>query len=306
MIAVALAIAASVAAGVAAERRWGDGARTAMDACMTVLLWAVLPFISFFTIARLDFGAGVGGGIGLAYAGAGVCALVAYLAATRVLHLSRPATGALVVACVISNTGFLGIPLATAWLGREALAPAVAYDMLVNGPLLFVFAFAVAAAFGTAAGETPRERLRAFFVRNPPLLAVLAALVAPASLSPDVLYDAAAVLALAILPVGFFVVGVTLASEAEEGALTFPPPFTAPVAVTVGVRLVVGPAVMLALSAAIVRVPDAYLLQAAMPTGVTALVAAHAYGLDLRLASAALAWTTSVVVAVALVGGLVV
>ena len=306
MIAIVLAVVASVAAGVGAERRWGDGAQSAMAACMTFLLWVVVPFICFFTIVRLDFDAGVGGGLGLAYVSAAICALVAYAVATRVLRLGRPATGALVVMAVISNTGFLGIPLCTALLGREALGPAVAYDTLVNGPLVLVFAFAVGAALGTRAGETRGQRVRAFFVRNPPLLAVLAALVAPEAASPDVLYDAAAVLAFAVLPLGFFAMGVTLAAEAEEGVLAFPPPFTAPVAATIGVRLVVSPLVMLALSAAIVTVPDAYLIQAAMPSGVMGLVAAHTYGLDLRVASAAMAWTTTLAVAVALVAGIVV
>ena len=305
MIAIALVVAASVAVGVAAERRWGAAAQSAMAACMTFLLWVVVPFISFFTIARLEFDAGVGGGLGLAYASAAICAVLAYTVATRVLHLRRPATGALVVVAVISNTGFLGIPLCTALLGREALGPAVAYDTMVNGPLVLTFAFAVGAAFGTRAGETRRERVRAFFVRNPPLLAVAAALVAPDAASPDVLYDAAAVLAFAVLPVGFFAVGVTLAAEAEEGVLPFPPPFTAPVAAALGIRLVVSPLAMLALSAAIVAVPATYLIQAAMPAGVMGLVAAHTYGLDLRLASAALAWTTTVAVVVALAAGIV-
>ena len=38
-----------------------------------------------------------------------------------------------------------------------------------------------------------------------------------------------------------------------------------------------------------------------MPSGINSLVVAHAYGLDLRLTSAALAWSTSIVIAVALV-----
>jgi predicted permease len=36
-----------------------------------------------------------------------------------------------------------------------------------------------------------------------------------------------------------------------------------------------------------------------MPSGVNALVVAHAYGLDLRLLASAIAWSTAVVVAAA-------
>ena len=304
MIAVALAIVAATAVGVAAERRWGERTQAATRITIGVLLWAVLPFIGFFTIARLELDAGVGGGLGLAYGVAAVAGGLAWLAGRR-LGLSRPALGALVVACIVSNTGYLGIPLCAALLGTDALAPAVAYDVLVNTPLFLTAGFAIGAALGTKAGQTPRERLRSFAVRNPPLLAVLAALVAPDALAPDVLHDIAEVLVFVVLPVGFFVVGVTLAAEAEEGSLAFPPPFTPPVAVALAVRLLVAPALMVGLSAVTFRVPHAYFVEAAMPTGVNALVVSHAYGLDLKVASAALAWTTAVAVVVAVVAGLV-
>jgi predicted permease len=42
-------------------------------------------------------------------------------------------------------------------------------------------------------------------------------------------------------------------------------------------------------------------VQAAMPSGINSLVIAHAYGLDLKITSSALAWTTTVVIAGALV-----
>ena len=126
------------------------------------------------------------------------------------------------------------------------------------------------------------------------------ALVAPDALAPDVLVDAATVVVYALLPVGFFVLGVNLAAEAEEGTLPFPPPFDASVGTALGLRLLAAPALMLAFSAAIVRLPDAYLVQAAMPSGINSLMVAHAYGLDLRLTSAAVAWSTAAVVAVAL------
>ena len=38
-----------------------------------------------------------------------------------------------------------------------------------------------------------------------------------------------------------------------------------------------------------------------MPAGINGLVVAHVYGLDLRLTSAALAWSTGIVIAAALV-----
>ena len=91
-------------------------------------------------------------------------------------------------------------------------------------------------------------------------------------------------------------VGLTLGGEAEEGVLRFPPALTAPVAVAIGLRLVVAPLLMLALAALIGGVPDAYLLQAATPAAVSSVVVAHAFGLDLKLTASAVAWTTMIVV----------
>jgi predicted permease len=305
VIFVVVAIVAATAVGVASERRWGEGAQRVTRHVITVLLWTVLPFICFFTIARLELDAGVGAGLGLAYLMSAIVGLLAWLAGVR-MRLAAPALGALIVSCLISNTGYLGIPLCAALFGSDAIGPAVAYDVLVNTTLFLTVGFAIGAGMGTRGGATGRERLRAFFVRNPPLLAVVAALVAPDALAPDVLHDAAEVLAFVVLPVGFFIVGVTLATEAGEGAMAFPPPFTRPVAVTLALRLAVAPGLMLAFSALTVDVPDAYFVEAAMPTGVNALVIGHAYGLDLRLTSAALAWTTAVAVVAATALGLIV
>jgi len=165
--------------------------------------------------------------------------------------------------------------------------------------MLLVVGFGTGAMFGTRAGATRRERLRAFVVRNPPLLAVLLGLVAPASLAPAVLVDVARVLAVALIVPGFFALGVHLMHERDDGVLAFPPPVTAPVAAALGLRLVVAPLLVLSASALLIELPDAYLLQTAMPSAVNTLVVAHAYGLDLRLTAAAVAWSTTIVAVVA-------
>ena len=296
MIAVALAIAAFTAVGVVAERRFGERARAASRASIAVLLWTVLPFVTFFTIARLELDAGVGAGLGLAYLELAVVGVLAYVAGTRLLRLRRHQTGALIVVVILANTGYLGVPLTAALLGTDELAEAIAFDAVVSGPMFVAFAFAIGAAFGTTAGDTAGERARAFVLRNPPLLAVAAGLVAPDALAPDVLVDAAEVLVFAVVPVGFFILGVNLATEGAEGQLAFPPPFSAPVATVLVLRVVVAPGLMVGLAAATVDVPDAYLVQAAMPSGINSLVVAHTYGLDLKLTASAVAWTTTVVV----------
>jgi predicted permease len=299
VILVALAIVASTWVGVAAERRFGARAQAWSKRSIDVILWTLLPFITFFTLVKLELDAGVAAGLGLAYVELAAVGLLAYLVATRLLHLQRHQTGALMVVVVLANTGYLGVPLCVALLGGDELGPAIAFDTVVSGPMFYGVGFAIGAAFGLTAGDTAGERVRSF-LRNPPLAAVVAGLLAPDALAPDVLVGAAEVLVFAVLPVGFFILGVNLAAEAEEGATAFPPPFTKPVAAALGLRLLIAPALMLALSAAIVDVPDSYLVQAAMPSGINSLVIAHAYGLDLKVTANALAWTTGVVVAAGL------
>jgi predicted permease len=224
--------------------------------------------------------------------------VAAWLIGARLLRLSRPATGALIVSAGLANTGYLGLPFNAATLGFSALPEAVAYDVLVSGVALVTVGFSVGAAFGTEPSHRG-GRLRAFFVRNPALWATVAGLLAPDVLAPGPAVDASRVLVVATVPIGFFAVGVALAGEAA-GADGRRRLFGlgGPVAAATGLKLLVTPAVVIGLSALLIRVPDAYLLQAAMPTGVNTLVIAHAYGLDRRIAAGAIACTTTVVVAV--------
>ncbi len=296
MPALALAIAASVAAGVWAERRYGAGALALTRRILDAMLYAALPFIVFFVLARAELTAGAGIGLLLGYVSLAVVGLIAYGLATRVLELPAPTAAMVVIAAIMGNTGFLGAPVIATLLGHDELGAAITYDALVSGPMFFVVAFAVAAAF-TTRSETAGARLRTYVLRNPPLIAVAAALIAPDALAPDVLVDIARALLIALAPVGFFVVGVQLAHE----RIGFPPPLSAPLGIVVGLRMAVAPLLLLGLAAATaVDVPDAYLLQAAMPVGINTLVVAHAYDLDRGLAAAALAWSTALAVAGAL------
>ena len=300
MAVVALAIVAFTGAGVAVERRWRERAGALSRRLIDLMVWVVMPPIVFLVIARLHLGGGVGIGLLLGYLELAVVGGAAYLLGSRVLRLARPSVGSLVCVTILANTGYLGIPLNAALLGRDAVAPAIAWDTVVSNVVLYTAAYAVGAALGTTAGQTPRERARAFLTRNPVLIAAVAGLLAPGVLAPTPLVHAAELASFALLPLGFFILGINLMHESEDGTLRFPPPFTAPVATAVGLRLLAAPALLLALSRLTTQVPDAYVVQAAMASGINSLVVAHLYGLDLPLAADAIAWSTAIVVAAAL------
>ncbi len=306
MIAIVATVILATAAGVAAERRYGERAGGAARKALMFTLYVVLPPAVFFNLARADLDADVGIGVLAAYAALAGAVGLAWIVASRLLQLSRPQVGSVLCCILVANTGYLGYPLVAAVLGVDALSEAVVYDILVSAPALLIGAFTVGAAFGTTAGEGPGARVRSFFTRNPALYAAIAAFLAPDSLAPTVLVDISRIAIVAILPIGFFAVGVALAEEAEEGALPFPPRVDAPVATAVAVRLVVAPALLYLIAIPLIDLPDPYLLLAAMPCGINALIVTHAYGLDLRITASAIAWSTAIAVLAATVMPLIV
>jgi predicted permease len=306
VIFIALAIAASIAVGVEAERRAGARAGVWARRILLFLLYVVMPIVAFFNMARLEISADLGVGIVLGWIALALAALVGWLIARRLLHLPAPSAGVLAIVGLQANTGLMGLAVVGALLGFEHLSEGVVYDALVQQPVFFIGSFAIAAATGTKAGETVRQRIRAFFVRNPPLAAVLLGAVAPDALAPDLLVDAARVLVLTVPVLGFFAVGVTLAEEADDGAMKFPPPLTPPIGAAIVLRLLVAPALLLALAAPLIDVPAAFLLMATMPAGLHIVVLAHVYGLDVPFAAGAIVWTTMISVPILLVASVIV
>jgi predicted permease len=298
MAAIVAAIVVSTAAGVWAEHRYGHRAVGGSRQALVFVLWFVLPPVTFLNLAHadldLDASIGIAGGlVSIALLGA-----VAWFVATRVLHLRRASAGALISAVIVVNSGYLGFAVVAALIDFDSLGEAVAYDIIVSGPALLIGAFGVGAAFGDHAGEGVGDRVRAFFTRNPPLYAAVLGVLAPASLAPEALVDISRVIVIAILPLGFFAVGVTLAESAEEGEASFPPPLDAPVASAVALRLIGGPLLLAALTVPFIDIPDTYLLLAAMPCGLNTMIVGHAYGLDMRIAAGAITWSTAIAVVV--------
>jgi predicted permease len=297
---IVVAIVLSVAVGVEAERRRPQAAALAARRALTLMLYGLVPPVIFFNLAATEVDVEHGLGLVFGLLAMALAATLVWWVGSRVLRLARHRTGAVVSAVLCVNSGYLGYPLIVALLGRDELATAVLYDISVSGPSLLLGAFAVGAAFGTKAGETVGDRVRAFFTRNPPLYAAIAALLAPDALAPAALVDASQVLLVAILPLGFFAVGATLAENAEHGELPLPPPLTRPVALVLAGRLLLVPALLLLFATPTIDLPLPYLMQAAMPCGLNSMVVAHAYGLDMEITAEAVVWSTAIVVAVAL------
>lgn len=294
------AIAISGSAGVAAERRWPAVAVGWARRLLVLSLYTLLPFVVFFNLARTHINADEAGGLVIGWVAILASAGLAWLAGGRLLRLARPSTGSLITGTLIPNSGYLGYPLVASLLGFHALGEAVVYDISVSGPSLLLLGFGTGAAFGTKVGEGFRERLIAFFTRNPPLYAAIAGLLVPNSFAPDVLVDISRGFVVALLPIGFFAVGAVLAEEVEEKRVDLGSPFDPPVTAAILLRLAIAPGLLLLLSLPFIDLPGPYLLLAAMPCGINTLLVAHVYGLDAKLAAQAVAWTTLIAVICAL------
>jgi hypothetical protein len=295
-----VAIAISGAAGVAAERRWPQTAVSWARRLLVISLYTMLPFVVFFNLARTHIDTDEGGGLVIGWVALLATTGIAWLVGSRILRLERPATGTLITGTLIANTGYLGYPLCASLLGFDSLGEAVVYDVAVSSPALLLLGFGTGAAFGTKVGEGFRERLVAFFTRNPPLYAAIAGLLVPNSLAPDVLVDISRGFVVALLPIGFFAVGAVLAEEVEGRRIQLGSPFDPPITAAILLRLAIAPGLLLLLSLPFIDLPGPYLLLAAMPCGINTLVVAHVYGLDSKLAAQAVAWTTAIAVVAAL------
>jgi predicted permease len=299
VILVVIAVLLATAAGVIAEHRSSLAERAARFA-LGAMLYALVPFVSYVSFAHLTLSLGAGVGLGLAYVGLALAGLLAFVLGRR-LGLARPSLGALVCTVILANTGYLGLPMSVVLLGSHALGHAVAYDQVVSGPLVFTVGFAVGAAFGSRGRSSVRGRVMGFLTRNPPLAAALAGLLVPRAWAPHVLVLAAHDVVDGLLVLGFFAVGVFLSSErrADRAPLLERP--DARVGLAMLLRFVVNPLLLLLVGLAGVGIPSAYLLQAAMPSGINSLIVGHAFGLDQRLIATIIVWSTALVLVVAAV-----
>jgi predicted permease len=299
MILILAIMAVFGALGALYAARRPDGSEQLAKRLMDFVLWVVIPPVLFFNLAHYQFTVDTGKALALSWAGNLLLLGTAFTVAGR-LSLTRPQIGAFVCCAVMGNTAYLGYAFSAAALGPAQLETAIIFDIVVVLPSLIFIAFSVGAAFGTHA-DTPRERFRSFFTRNPLIYTAALALVVPDSFSPDWARELTHWLVYAILPTGFFALGIVVRHESELDKLRFPPRMTAPVAAASALKLAFLPLLLLAMNLWVTPIPKAYVLQAMMPTGLNNLLLANNYGLDRRLTASVIVWTTLVIAAVGLV-----
>ena len=295
MLWILLAIVGSVSAGIYGEHRWPEKAGTGSRRGLLLILYFVLPPIVFFNLVHVEISFGGGAGIAAGILTSICVGLLAWVFAVPVLKLDRPVAGAVIVSSILANTSYLGYPMVYTLMGGKALTNAVLFDVVVSYLTLMIGAFGVGAAFGTKAGEGFRQRLKAFFLKNPILVAAILALLAPTSFAPEIAVDISRILVLIPLVVGFFAVGAILTEEVRDGVMKVPPRPHKPLGAVILCRLAAAPALLMLFTLPFSGVPSSYYLLAVMPTGLNSVIVGHAYGLDLRTAAEAIVYTTTIV-----------
>jgi predicted permease len=296
VLAIVLTVILATAVGAAVERRDNARAHTARLVVMQAMLWVLVPFVAYVNIARAQLSLDATLSIAIAAASIVVAGAIMWRLARGPFALPDATTGAAIVTTIQANTAYFGLPLIAALFSRAELSQAVVYDGLVSLPIFVLGSFSVGARLGRASEAGLAEQLRTAVLRNPVLFAVVAGLLVPEAWAPEALVTPSHVAVYALLPLGFFVVGVTLGDETQDGTLRIPPPLTPPIAAVVLLRMAFVPLVLLVVGLTLIDVPAPFYVMGAMPVGVNTVLVGHATGLDLRLTSAAIAWSTVVAI----------
>lgn len=209
-----------------------------------------LPAMLFQALSQRAFAEIINGGYLAAYALGSLAALGSAIAIGRYL-LRRDVQGSVIVGmgCALSNSAFIGLPVALEVVGPLATV-AMALTMLVENLLVLPLVLALADASGArgASAFATAGSIVVGLARNPLLLAIVAGFACSlAGLAlPAPLFKAVDMLALASAPVALFVIGGNLAGTPVQGmfaellAIAFGKLVVHPTAVLLAVLLVPG------------------------------------------------------------------
>ncbi len=254
----------------------GDAAQT----LNLVVLYVCLPAAVLRYVPRLHLEPALLGVVAVPWLLLGAT-VVLVGALSRWLRFRRDETAVLLLTVALGNTSFLGYPLTRALVGEHALPYAVVYDQFGTFLMLSTFGLWVLAHYG---GEH-RPSLRAMMlrvVRFPPLWALAAGFTVMPAQPPGWLDNGLQRLSDALLPLAMLAIGLSV-------RLTLPRDELKPLATGLLLKLAVMPALALALVPLLGlhgEMARTTVLEAAMPSMVTAGALAIAHGLAPRLAAA--------------------
>ncbi len=131
--------------GIALRRsgRFPEGAHLTLNA---VIVNVALPALTFSTIRRLQFDAGVVLAVAMPWLVFGIGFLF-FSTTARVLHLNRATTGGLLLTGALGNTSFVGLPMIETFFGKESMRLGLLIDQLGSYLVLSTIGLLAAASY---------------------------------------------------------------------------------------------------------------------------------------------------------------
>ncbi len=169
-------------AGVTLARVPSLSPKTIASSLHAFVVWVALPALILARIPSLEVGHGVLWLGLLPWILLAISASLVWLAA-RAFRFSEEVTGALLLVVPLANTSFLGLPLVSAHLGPEAVAPALVWDQLGSFLQLSTWGAFILARYApsTLDGATPArptpKAILARVLRFPPFIALVLAFI---------------------------------------------------------------------------------------------------------------------------------
>ncbi len=248
------------------------------------VIWIALPAVILHYLPLLHFDQSLLGLITIPWVTLALIAgLVLWLG--RQLRWSRNTIGALLMLAPLGNTSFLGIPMLQALLGDESIPYALVYDQ-AGSFLAVVLYLPFVAAFYAGDGVFSWRKVIHKMITFPPMIAAVVTFATWTLPRPDWLEANLIRLADTLVPVAMVAVGLQLKLRLPQGLAQ---PFA------VGMVLKLGLLPLLALW--LIQLLEMHglpaqtaLLEAAMPTMITAGVVAASHNLQPRLAAAMVGW----------------
>jgi len=211
--------------------------------------------------------------------------VVIVLVLARWMNFRREAVAVLLLLLPLGNTSFLGFPITEALLGEQSVGYAVVYDQFGSFVLLCTHALFVVAWYST--GQRPAWRdIAGRIISFPPFIALVAAIVLGNAWFPDWLMALTHSFADMLLPLVTLAIGMSLHLRLIHD-------YRRPLYIGLLFKLLVLPAVALVAIMMMNARPDvarAALLEASMPSMITAAALLSSARLAPPLASAMVAW----------------
>ena len=223
---------------------------------------------------------------------AGIAWIIFVLTATlawficRALGLPSPVSGGFVLAAALGNTGYIGYPIALAFLGNDGLVRAIFSDVFGTVAALLFVGLIIAQKMGSAEEDAVNPVKEA--LKFPAVIAVFAALALRFVAIPQPVSDGLDLIASLVVPLIMISVGLSL----RPGGIR---KYAVALSILSGLKLIVAPLVALAVGSLLLDDTDAIrlvVLQASMPSMMLTLVIGARFKLDTDFIASAILVTT--------------